>query len=297
MGAFKQHTLESPVEFSGVGLHTGETCRAVVQPAPAGAGISFRRKDISVGDNIVVAAPENIVLTNHGTVLGNKAGVTVATVEHIMAALSICELDNVTVDVDGPEVPILDGSAALFVGALKSAGVKGQGADRDIIVIEEAISVSCPKGRSIYIEPHDSFVVDVMIDFEDCLIGRQTLSMHFEKPEDYERLARSRTFCRLHEVEGLRSMGLIRGGSLDNSLVVDGDKILNEEALRDPEEFVLHKALDLLGDLYLLGAPIRGRVRAEKPGHDLNARMALAIARRYGLLEREQDDSRLFATG
>ncbi len=140
--------------------------------------------------------------------------------------------------------------------------------------------------RSIEIEPYDGRRIDVEIDFGDCMIGRQNLSLNLDDPADIARLSMARTFCRLHEVEALRGAGLIRGGALTNGLVVDGDRLVNEEPLRDPAEFALHKALDLIGDFYLLGAPLAGRIRAVKPGHDLNTRAARALMRSHGVERR-----------
>lgn len=295
MGAVRQRTLKRPVEFAGVGLHSGDACRVIVKPAPTDAGIVFRRQDFVGPDNSVVATPQNVILTNHGTALGNAAGATVTTVEHLMAAFALCSVDNALIEVYGPEIPILDGSADQFVQRLTEAKFAAQSSRRKVITIEEPLKV-CDGDRWIEVVPLGGFSIDIVIDFEDCLIGRQALTLHLDDPYQQERLAKSRTFCRLHEVEALRRVGLIRGGSLENSIVVDGDRLLNEAALRDPEEFVLHKGLDLIGDLYLLGAPIRAAVRAVKPGHDLNARMALAIARRYGLAEMHEDRAALRAT-
>ena len=278
MGAQKQTTLKAPVQISGIGLHTGEECRLVINPRSENSGISFIR--VGVGGTqspLINADPVNVVRACHGTTLANTDGVSIATVEHVMAALAICSIDNAIIEVSGPEIPILDGSAAPFVEHIRHAGVVTQSATREVIVVESSIAV-VDGDRSIEIEPSEKFQLSVEIDFEDCLIGRQSMSIGFDDVELMEQLARSRTFCRLYEVEALRAQNLIRGGSLENSIVVDGSKMLNNDNLRDPNEFVLHKALDLIGDLYLLGAPIQGRIRANKPGHDLNTRAALAIS-------------------
>ena len=226
---------------------------------------------------MIAAVPENVVGADHGTTLANEAGVTVATIEHLMAALALTGIDNVRVDVTGAEIPILDGSSAAFVSAIADAGVQKLNAQRRPIVVEEAQSFT-DRERSITVEPYNGRRVEIEIDFGDCLIGRQTLSLDLDDPMDIARLSTARTFCRLHEVEALRTAGLIRGGALSNGLVVDGDKLLNPEPLRDPAEFALHKALDLIGDFYLLGGPLIGRVRAVRPGHSLNTRVALALA-------------------
>ena len=275
-----QTTLSADIRFDGVGLHTGKECGIVIRPAPAGAGVTFINN--TDGHAIIQARPENVISAHHGTVLGDAKGKTVGTVEHLMAALAICGVHNAQIDVFGGEVPILDGSAAPFVDGITGVGVAIQGTAQSEIIIEEPISVK-DGDREIVIKPHDGFSLDVSIAFEDCLIGRQSVKLKLNDRAALRRLARSRTFCRMHEVEYLRDAGLIKGGSLENSIVVDGAQVLNDGDLRDPEEFVLHKALDLIGDLYLLGAPIRGAIRAIKPGHDINTGMALALRQRYGV--------------
>lgn len=250
----------------------------------------FRRVDIAADTSSVVdhrcieARPDNVVRSDHGTTLANTYGVSVETVEHLLAAFALMQIDNARIDVTGPELPILDGSAVHFVQALSSTGMTTHSAPRKIHKIHEAIRVE-HGDRSIEILPADRFSIDIEIDFEDCLIGRQTLSLSLEDPLEVERLAKSRTFCRLNEIDALREAGLGRGGSLENSIVVNGGELLNEERLRDPQEFVLHKALDLIGDLYLLGGPIIGAVQANKPGHELNRRAALAIAEQTQVLD------------
>lgn len=289
-GVCLQTTLQESVEFSGVGLHSGAACRIVVQPAPEGAGIVFCRSDLAArngGDNrsyLIPASPEHVIRAHHGTTLGNGGGVSVATVEHLMAAFALCSIDNARIDVVGPEIPILDGSSALFVESFRNAGVRSQQSPRREIDVDDPVRVECGD-RFVQIDPADEFSLDISIEFEDCLIGRQSIVLHIGEPLDQDRLAKSRTFCRLHEVESLRRCGLIRGGSLENSIVVDGARLLNGGRLRDSHEFALHKALDLIGDLYLLGAPVRGAIRAEKPGHDLNVKAALALAGRSGAAE------------
>ena len=266
--------------FEGVGLHSGEPCLAVVKPAPANAGILFIRIDNEDDTfrSTIAASPENVVRSDHGTTLGNAFGASIATVEHILAALAIMQIDNAFIEVTGPEIPILDGSAAPFLEGLEAADRRIQPTRRAYCDVAETIEVS-DSDRAIIIAPDDHFSLKVDIDFEDCLIGRQSLSITLNDAEEIARIASARTFCRLYEVDALRRAGLIRGGSLENSLVVDGERLLNGAGLRDPHEFVLHKALDLLGDLYLLGMPIRGAVHAVRPGHDINCRAALALYR------------------
>ncbi len=281
----RQCSLREAAEFEGVGLHTGEDARVVVIPAPANAGIVFRRKDLERDDGqpfrtVISAAPENVVRSDHGTTIANGFGVCVSTVEHVMAALAIARIDNAVIDVYGPEVPILDGSAAPFLAGLQAAGIRSQNARRVEYVVREAFSIK-DGDREILFEPAEHFSLHVEIDFEDCLIGRQRRSISLSDASEIAKLASARTFCRLHEVDALRRAGLIQGGSLENSLVVDGERLLNGAGLRDPNEFVLHKALDLIGDLYLIGMPLRGAVKAVRPGHDVNCRAALTLTRQF----------------
>lgn len=286
----RQCSLSQPAAFEGVGLHSGEDCRVIVNPAPIDAGLLFVRRDGAVGNAdgdaegdafraTIAASPENVIRSDHGTTLGNAFGASIATVEHLLAALSISQIDNAFIDVCGPEIPILDGSAAPFMEGFESAGVHAQSAQRSTFDVTEPVHI-VDGDRAIFIEPADDFSLKVDIEFEDCMIGQQSLSITLRDADEIARIASARTFCRLTEVDALRRVGLIRGGSLDNSLVVDGERLLNDAGLRDSHEFVLHKALDLIGDLYLLGMPVRGAVHAIKPGHDLNCRAALALYRR-----------------
>jgi len=276
----RQASLRQSAVFNGVGLHSGEQCEIVVKPAPADTGILFIRRngEADAFKSTIAASPENVIRSDHGTTLGNAFGATVATVEHLLAALAIAQIDNAFIEVDGPEIPILDGSAAPFLEGVENAGRQVQAARRSAFDVIEPIEV-VDGDRSVLIEPAEQFSLTVEIEFEDCLIGRQSLSISLGDADEIARIASARTFCRLYEVDALRRAGLIQGGSLENSLVVDGERLLNGAGLRDPHEFVLHKALDLLGDLYLLGMPVNGAVRASKPGHDLNCRAALALYR------------------
>lgn len=280
----RQRSLKGAVEFEGIGLHTGAMCRMVVKPAPVGSGISFYRRDLFDQQNPlddrgrIDATPENVIRCVHGTTLANRHGASVATIEHLMAALSIFRIDNADIDIFGSEVPIYDGSAALFLDRLQAAGSVAQSVDRGEFVVNRTFDIT-DGDRRIVIEPAEAFSLSVSIEFDDCMIGRQSVTATLTNAEEIARLATARTFCRLYEVDALRRAGLIRGGSLENSIVVDGERVLNNTRLRDPDEFALHKALDLIGDFYLLGMPVRGAIHAEKPGHDLNCRAALALYR------------------
>ena len=297
MGATKQHTLSGPVRFEGVGLHSGVIAKLLLKPAPPDHGIVFKRCDALNGHAdtpFVTAGSGSVVGVRLGTTIANPRGVSVATIEHLMAALSLCRVDNVLIEIDGPETPILDGSSAPFVAAIRKTGVVAQKAERRIFEVDDEVSVT-EGDRSISVTPLDHLRLDVEIDFDDCVIGRQSLSVRIDDACDCERLAVSRTFCRLRDVEKMRNAGLIRGGSLENSIVVDGDRLLNGEALRDPNEFALHKALDLIGDLYLLGGPLVGHIRAVRPGHDLNVRFARELVDYFAPMQADARQSEALA--
>lgn len=272
-----QHTLKTSAILAGVGVHTGERVRLCLRPAPAGAGIVFVRTDVRDLDNRVPVSPEAVVKTQLGTVIANTAGVTVSTIEHLMAAMAALGVDNAVVELDGPEVPIMDGSALPFVTLLDRAGRRWQDAPRRYIEVVQTVEVIDGDKRAA-IEPDDRFVMDFEISFPSAVIGRQRVIVDVTDASFRRELADCRTFGFLHEVEALRAMGLARGGDLSNAVVVEGDRVLNEDGLRRPDEFVRHKALDAVGDLYVLGAPVLGRFTGVKAGHDMNNRLVRKLA-------------------
>ena len=273
-----QHTLSQPAIFAGVGLHTGRHVRVAIRPAPAGHGIVFLRLDVE-GDNVVASHGEAVVQTQLGTVLGNAAGVTVSTVEHLLAAMAALCIDNALVELDGPEVPIMDGSAEPFVQILDRAGRRRQEATREYIEVLKPIDVVEGDKRASLL-PCDRFEVAFAIDFPTAAIGHQAVDLAVDEDSFREELADCRTFGFLHEVEALRRMGLARGGSLENAVVIEGDAILNPEGLRRPDEFVRHKALDAVGDLYVLGRPMLARFEGVRAGHGLNNAVVRALLAR-----------------
>jgi len=237
--------------------------------AEADTGIVFRRTDICDVDGEIAARFDNVGDTQLCTTLINKNGVTIGTVEHLMAALAGCEIDNVVVEINGPEVPIMDGSAEPFVFLIECAGVVEQAAPRRAIEILRTVHVA--NGDSaISVEPSNGFSINLGIDFAHPSIGQQNIVLDMTSATFKSQICRARTFGFLHEVESLRTAGFGRGGSLKNAVVVSPDGVMNEEGLRFTDEFVRHKVLDCIGDLYLLGAPIQGRVRAHRNGHALN---------------------------
>jgi UDP-3-O-[3-hydroxymyristoyl] N-acetylglucosamine deacetylase len=259
----------------------------VLRPAPAvSSGIVFRRVDLPASPNRrIEARPDLVIDTRLCTRLGNAAGVEVSTVEHVLAALSLAGVDNAIVDVDGAELPILDGSAGPLIDAINKAGRKTIAAAREALRVMAPIELK-DGDRFIRIDPYEGRSLELSIDFADQAIGRRALCVDLDDPACARRIAGARTFCRLADIEAMRSAGLARGGSLDNAIVVDGDKVLNASGLRDPDEFILHKALDLVGDLRLAGPYILGAVTAHKFGHDLNTRFAALLASDRARVER-----------
>ncbi|WP_337996118.1 UDP-3-O-acyl-N-acetylglucosamine deacetylase [Oleispirillum naphthae] len=270
---FKQKTLKSAIGCSGVGLHSGKKISMTLKPAPIGNGIVFHRTDAAPGRNPDIPARYDAVVdTRLCTCVGNDAGLSVGTIEHLMSALAGMGIDNLIIDIDGPEVPVMDGSAAPFVFLIECAGTAEQAAPRRAIKVLEAVSVT-DGGILARLDPAESdFSVSFEIAFSNPLIGRQTLDITFPVADaaagPYRaEVSSARTFGFLEDVERLNKMGLALGGSLDNAVVISGNKVLNEEGLRFDDECVRHKALDAVGDLYLAGAPIIGRFSGSKSGH------------------------------
>lgn len=256
-------------------MHSGERARVSIRPAPVGSGIVFVRTDLD-RDNRVPVSAEAVTQTRLCTVIANDAGVSVATIEHLMAALAALEVDNAVIEVDGPEVPIMDGSALPFVQLLDRAGRRRQEAERRFIEILQPVEV-VDGDKTVRLTPADRFEMAFEIAFPTRAIGRQRVDLHMTEDSFRRELADCRTFGFLAEVQALREAGLARGGSLENAVVIDGDRILNPEGLRRPDEFVRHKALDAVGDLYVLGAPILGRFEGVYAGHALNNLLCRAL--------------------
>ncbi|MDR3513834.1 MAG: UDP-3-O-acyl-N-acetylglucosamine deacetylase [Caulobacteraceae bacterium] len=280
-----QHTLAAPAIIAGVGVHTGQRVRVSIRPAPADTGIVYVRTDIHDRDNRVPAHGEAVVETRMETVIGNAAGVTVATVEHLSASLLALGVDNATIELDGPETPIMDGSAEPFVQLLDRAGLRMQDAPRRYLEVLEPVEVIEGDKRAALL-PADRFELAFEIAFPSAAIGRQQIDLVVDETSFREDLAPARTFGFIQEVEALRRAGLARGGSMENVVVIDADRVLNPEGLRWPDEFVRHKALDAVGDLSLLGAPLLGRFEGRYAGHGINnalVRTLLACPRAWRL--------------
>ncbi len=296
----RQTTLNSEISCSGIALHSGGKVSLTLKPAEAGHGIVFKRTDIKGGGAEITARWDNVVATAMCTTLGNGDGVTISTVEHLMAAFAGCRIDNALVEVSGPELPIMDGSAQPFVFLIECAGIKELDAPRRVIRVKKAVSVSDGDGLATLV-PGEGFAVNFEIDFNSAAVSRQVLEVALFNGSFKKELARARTFGFLHEVERLRAAGLARGGSLDNAIVISGDKVLNEDGLRYDNEFVRHKALDAVGDLYLAGAPVVGRFHGVCSGHAANNSLLAALfadpdAWEYGDITAAEENSMPAAT-
>jgi UDP-3-O-[3-hydroxymyristoyl] N-acetylglucosamine deacetylase len=263
-----QSTISKSLSFAGVGLHSGLPSKLTLRPAPADSGIRFCRIDVTDRDPIVPARFDLVSDTRLNTRLTNADGVSVSTVEHLMAALAALGVDNALVDIDGAEAPIMDGSARSFAEAIAAAGLATSDAPRRAIRILAPVAVERGDARAL-LRPAPRFEVGFAIDFPDAAIGRQARRLAVTPASFMDELADCRTFARLAEIEALRQAGLARGGGLDNAVVVDGARVLNRGGLRRPDEFVRHKMLDAVGDLALAGAPIIGAYEGVKAGHEL----------------------------
>jgi UDP-3-O-[3-hydroxymyristoyl] N-acetylglucosamine deacetylase len=267
---------------AGVGVHTGVHARMALRPAPADHGIVFVRSDLGEGGDLIEACADNLAATHLGTTLRNAAGAEIATIEHLLAACAGLELDNLLVEIDGLEIPILDGSAAPFVQLLKQAGRRSQSAPRRTIRILAPIEVEMDAARAALLpDPSsDTLTLDVTIRYHDAAIGVQQKCIALSPAAFVEEIAGARTFGFMADLERMRAAGRGKGSSLANSVVFDAGRVLNREGLRFADECARHKILDAIGDLALAGGPIAGRYVAERPGHALNALLLCALGER-----------------
>src|SRR5438067_679554 len=271
----KQTTLTTSVETKGMGLHTAVPVRLSLVPASPGTGYVFRRTDL--GGFEIPATVESVAHCSYGTTL-MRTGVMLSTVEHLLSALRGCGIDNAYIEVDNLEIPIMDGSAEAFADMIETAGVVEQSAARRALMVRERVSVESGN-RRISLEPAGAYEIDCLIDFAHPLIGVQRRQVVLENGSFGRDIASARTFGFIEEVEALRRANLIRGGSLDNAIVLTEGGMLNETGLRFSDEFVRHKILDIIGDLALLGMTILGRVKAERSGHLLHAALMSSLLR------------------
>lgn len=272
-----QSTLEHPVICAGVGVHSGARARMVIKPAAVGTGIRFLRTDMA-GTEPIEAQGDKVTELQLGTTLAGSDGASVATVEHFLAACAGLGLDNLLVEIDGPEVPIMDGSSAVFCELMLGAGIKRQGAMRRRIRVLETVEVQeGVKWARLSPSADNILTLSAKIEFETKAIGTQQMSMRLVPGLFARDIAFARTFGFARDVETLKKMGLARGGSLDNAVVIDGDAIVNPEGLRSDDEFIRHKLLDAVGDLMLAGGPIAGIYEARQPGHAMNNKLVRAL--------------------
>lgn len=271
-----QYTIKKEAVLNGTGLHSGADVRMTLRPAPVNSGIVFVRTDVTGRDNVIPARWDHVVDTRLCTMLGNDAGVTVGTVEHLMAALRGCGIDNVIIELDGPEVPVMDGSSEPFVALIDEAGVVAQGVPRRVIKILREVRVE-NDGKVARLRPADGSHFSGSIAFDHPAIGAQMREVRLLNGNFRHDIADARTFGFLAEVEMLRKNGLALGGSLANAIVLDHDGIMNPEGLRHEDEFIRHKLLDAIGDLYLAGAVIVGAYESDRPGHALNNALLRAL--------------------
>ncbi|HYN12323.1 MAG TPA: UDP-3-O-acyl-N-acetylglucosamine deacetylase [Burkholderiales bacterium] len=271
----RQRTLKSLISASGVGLHTGQKVRLTLRPAPTDAGIVFRRVDLA--SPVDIPARADLVGETRLSTCLVRDGVKVYTVEHLMSALAGLGVDNAYVDLDAPEVPIMDGSASPFVLLIQQAGIVEQGAAKRFLRVARRVEVN-DGDKWARLEPHDGFKLSFSIEFRHPVIERstQSVALDFAETSYLKEIARARTFGFMHEVEDLRESGLALGGGLDNAVVLDEYRVLNAEGLRFADEFIRHKLLDAVGDLYMLGKPLLGSFAAHKSGHALNNRLLRA---------------------
>ncbi len=264
----RQHTLKRRISCAGIGLHSGRPVAMTLHPALPGTGIVFRRADIPASGP-VPALWDRVCDTTLCSTVSNDEGTRVATVEHLMAALAGCEIDNVVIELDGPEVPIMDGSAAPFVRLIECAGLVAQDAARRSVRVVKDVSVGDGE-RHARLTPGDRLSVALEIDFNNPHVARQTHRFDIDGLTFKDELCRARTFGFETDIEEMRNRGFVRGGSLQNAVVVGKNGVINEGGLRYEDEFIRHKALDAVGDLYLAGAPIIGAYRGVRAGHGLN---------------------------
>ena len=271
----KQNTLMTPINFSGVGVHNGRAVNMTIEPATEDTGIIFKRLDLSK-NNIVEVNVSNIDSSYLCTKLTNKMGVSVSTIEHLMAAFCAFGIDNAIVNIDDAELPALDGSSLEYIKKFTKYGIQEQKKNKKTIKILRKVKASDGK-RFISISPSNNFNLNITIDYPNTLIGRSNLFYTHSKQNFVDYLSQARTYALHEDIEKMRTSGQAMGGSLNNAIVVDKFKILNPGGLRFEKEFVKHKTLDCIGDLYLLGMPILGAVECFAPGHKLNQKLVFKI--------------------
>ncbi len=272
----RQQTIAQSASLSGIGVHSGKPACLTVRPAGEDVGVVFVRRDVTDRAAEIPALVTKVTTTELGTNMSNEAGVSVATVEHFLAACAGLGVDNIIAELDGPELPILDGSSKPFVALLEQAGLSVQAAPRRALKILKPVEVrQGPKFARL--SPGEGFTMKIAIDFPTRAIGRQEISFTMAPGAFAREIGWARTFGFAYQAEQLHAMGKGLGASMDNTIVVEGDAILNADGLQAPDEFVRHKLLDVIGDLFLAGGTIEGHYEAEQPGHALNNKLLRAL--------------------
>ena len=261
-----QRTISEPINFEGIGLHSGKISKITILPGKENEGIVFKRTDLEQ-DNFIKADYQSVASAKLCTTLENECGVRVSTVEHLLAALYIAEVDNAIIEIDNEEVPIMDGSAKNFLETLNKTEIRILSEKRKYLKVLNKVEL-IDGSRKISIEPSETFEVDFQLNYENKIIGKQRNLVNFDN-DNLDDVSKSRTFCLFEDIEAIKKAGLAKGGSLDNAVVVDKDKVLNEGGLRNTKEFVNHKILDLAGDFLLSGYRIIGKVNCYQGGHEL----------------------------
>jgi UDP-3-O-[3-hydroxymyristoyl] N-acetylglucosamine deacetylase len=291
----KQRTIKKPIEIVGIGLHKGVPVTMRLEPLEQDMGIVFYRKDEGVSIPLTI---ENVVDTKMATVIG-KDGVIISTIEHLLSAVYAYGIDNLRVVLDNDEVPILDGSSSGYCLLIDEVGIQELNASKKAIKVKKEVEISTPEGKKVSLKPSNHIVYDFMIDFEHPVIAQQEFRFDYSISEYKESISRARTFGFLHEVQYLRSIGLAKGGSLENAIVLDDSKILNPEGLRYENEFVRHKILDAIGDMALLGYTLIGEYNAIAGSHHLNhllTKKLLEDVQNYEIvdLDEAEEESKVF---
>jgi len=271
-----QQTIAHSASVSGVGVHSGKPASLTVRPAGEGVGVVFVRSDVTDRAAEIPALVTMVTTTELGTNMSNEAGVSVATVEHFLAACAGLGIDNVIAELDGPELPILDGSSKPFVALLERAGVTEQMAPKRVLKILKPVEIRHGV-KLARLSPGDGFTMKIAIDFPTKAIGRQEIRFTMAPGAFAREIAWARTFGFAHQAEQLHAIGKGLGASMDNTVVIEGDRVLNVDGLQAPDEFVRHKLLDVIGDLFLAGGMIDGLYEAEQPGHALNNQLLRAV--------------------
>ena len=282
-----QNTISNPISFEGIGLHSGKNSKVTIIPGEVNQGIVFKRTDLQ-SKNLVKANYKNVTSAKLCTTLENNDGVKISTVEHLLAALYITGIDNVIIEIDNEEVPIMDGSAKFFLNLIQNSQIKRTNEKIKYIKILEKVEL-IDGSRSISIEPNDNFEVDFQLNYENKIIDKQRNVINFQK-DNLKDVVEARTFCLYEDIEKIKKIGLAKGGSLDNAVVVQGDRVLNIGGLRNQKEFVNHKILDLAGDFLLSGYRILGKIECHQGGHELSnmfLRKLLKFTDNYSIIELE----------